>query len=74
MESRIILMAELFIFSDLIEGDNLNRRLLWAPKDIISQKILEQEGNWKNIFPKWLGIIYYFSAGVNIIRSLIIFK
>jgi hypothetical protein len=53
MESKIFLMAELLVYAELIESKSINNRWMWASNDVISREILEKEGNWVNICPKW---------------------
>lgn len=53
IESKILQLAELFLFAELIENKETSDSWMWAPNDIISRKILEKEGNWVNICPKW---------------------
>jgi hypothetical protein len=54
MESKILLLAEIFVYAELIESKSNNNRWMWAPNDIISREILEKEGRWVNICPKIL--------------------
>jgi hypothetical protein len=53
LQDKIFLMAELLVYAELIESKSINNQWMWAPNDIISREILEKEGNWVNLCPKW---------------------
>ena len=52
MESKILQLAELFVFAEIIENKGTSDSWMWAPNDIISREILKHEGGWVNICPK----------------------
>ena len=59
MYSIIHLIAELLVTVELIKNKSINNRWMWAPNDIISREILDNEGNWVNLCPKWWALLYF---------------
>jgi hypothetical protein len=72
MESKILLIAELFVFAELNGSKRIKTRWMWAPNDIISREILEKEGNWVNICPKWWSSLSFVGNGLSRIYRTII--
>ncbi len=72
MESKILQLAELFVFAEIIENKGTSDSWMWAPNDIISREILEKEGNWVNICPKWWASLDFVGNGLNRIYRTII--
>ena len=65
MESKILQMAELFVFAELIEKNSANNQWLWGGNDAISKSILEKEGGWINICPGWWSSLSFIGNCLN---------
>jgi hypothetical protein len=65
MESRILQLAELFVFAELIENKGTSDSWMWVPNDIISRSIFEHEGGWVNICPGWWSSLSFIGYGLN---------
>ena len=72
MDSKIFLMAELFVYAELIGGKIIYNHWMWAPNDTISREILENEGSWVNICPKWWASVGLVVIGLSRIYRTII--
>jgi hypothetical protein len=72
LESRIRMLAELLVFAELIESKNTKKGWLCIPNDVHSRNILEKEGGWTNICPRWCTFLSFSVYGLSRIVGMIL--
>jgi hypothetical protein len=74
LESRIHMLAELLVFAELIESKTTKKGWLCIPNDILSRNILEKEGGWKNLCPRWCTFLSFLGYGLSVALGIIFSK
>ncbi len=61
---RIRLIGELLGLAELYENNNSGKGWIWIPNDTLSKYLIEKEGGWINICPRYLTTFSLFCEGV----------
>ena len=72
LDSKILLLAQLFVCVEFMEGEVTKNCRLWIANDIISRSILDKEGGWINLCPRWLSTLNFIGYGLNRICAIAI--
>jgi hypothetical protein len=70
LDSKILLLAQLFVCVEFLEGEATKDCRLWIANDIISRSILDKEGRWINLCPRWLSTLNFIGYGLNRICAI----
>ena len=69
LDSKIVLLAQLLVCAEFIEGENTKNYRLWIANDFLTKSILEKEERWKNICPGWVSFLKFSISLVFIIAG-----